>query len=214
MEFKLPPLPYAYDALEPFYDQQTLRLHHTKHHAGYIDKLNEVLKLHPELAEHSVEALISSPFSIPENIREKVLQFGGGHANHSLFWRILSPHKNTAPSQPLEAALEEVFESFADFQKKFSESALSVFGSGWTWLSIAVDGKLEISNLPNQESPLNKGGKPILALDLWEHAYYLKFQNQRANWISAFWNIVDWEEVNKLYALANSGVSVDEIFTT
>lgn len=203
MKFELPPLSYEYDALEPFYDKETLEIHHDKHHASYVDKLNETLADFPELSEQSVEALISNPTAIPEEIRSKVLQFGGGHANHSLFWRTMGMDNTDLPSDKLSVAMEKSFGSVGGFKDKFINYASTLFGSGWTWLSIGKEGRLEMMNLPNQESPLNFGQTPILGLDLWEHAYYLKFQNRRLEWIQSWWNIVNWREVNAIYANSN-----------
>jgi len=212
MSFKLPPLPYAYDALEPFYDKVTVEIHHGKHHATYVKKLNEALADHAELASKSVEELLANPDGIPVEIRNDVLHNGGGHANHSLFWRTLEPSKEDSPSGPLVAAIGTAFGNFTHFKEKFSYLAETLFGSGWTWLSVGADGELMLSNLPNQESPLSKGAKPILALDLWEHAYYLKFQNRRPEWVESWWNIVNWGEVGELYGRARSGADVKEIY--
>ncbi len=212
MSHALHPLPYAYDALEPFYDKATVEIHHGKHHAAYVTKLNEALSNHPKLSVKTVEELISNPDDIPSEVRTDALHNGGGHANHALFWRTLEPGREGNPSGPLVAAIGEMFGTFNTFKEKFTHSASEMFGSGWTWLSLDAGGKLKLSNLPNQESPLNNGGKPLLALDLWEHAYYLKFQNRRPEWIASWWNIVNWDEVSKLYARMISGAGLKEIY--
>ena len=212
MSYKLLPLPYAYDALEPFYDKATMEIHHGKHHAAYVKNLNEALANQAKLTEKSVEELVSDPDGIPLEIRSDVMHNGGGHANHCLFWRTLGPASESSPSGPLVAAIGNAFGTFTGFREKFSASAETLFGSGWIWLSSDDAGELKLSNLPNQDNPLTTGYVPILALDVWEHAYYLKFQNRRAEWIESWWNIVNWDEVSELYRRARSGASLKEIY--
>ena len=202
--FSLPKLPYAYDALEPYIDAQTMEIHYTKHHQAYIDKLNAALEGHTELAQQSVEALLRGIDTVPAAIRQAVINHGGGHANHSLFWTVLGKQAEVQPDGVLSDALKASFGSFADFQQKFTDAAASRFGSGWAWLVVTADKKLAVYNLPNQDSPLMTGDTPILGLDVWEHAYYLKYQNRRPDYIAAFWNIVNWDEVERLYVAAYS----------
>jgi superoxide dismutase, Fe-Mn family len=198
MAFTLPELPYAYDALEPHIDAKTMEIHHTKHHQTYIDKLNAAIA-GTEWENMSVEELVSKLGEVPEDKRGAVRNHGGGHANHSLFWTILGPASTSsaeAPSGELADAINSAFGSFADFQTKFEAAATGQFGSGWAWL-VVNEGKLEIVALPNQDSPLSQGKTPILGLDVWEHAYYLKYQNKRPDYIKAFWQVVNWKEVER-----------------
>jgi Fe-Mn family superoxide dismutase len=200
MPHTLPKLPYAYDALEPHIDARTMEIHHTKHHQAYIDKLNAALEKHPELFDKSVEELVADLDMVPEDIRTAVRNHGGGHLNHSLFWEMLSP-KKTEPTGPLVEAINAAFGSLQDFKVKFSEKATLQFGSGWAWLTF--DGKnLEVSSSPNQDNPVTDGKTPILGLDVWEHAYYLKHQNKRPDYIAAFWEVVNWDEVSRRFAEA------------
>jgi Fe-Mn family superoxide dismutase len=202
--FTLPKLPYAYDALEPFIDAQTMEIHHTKHHQAYIDKLNAALEGKPELQAKSVEQLLGEIDQVPDASRDAVKNHGGGHANHSLFWTVLGKQAAAQPNGALGDAITASFGSFADFQQKFADAAATRFGSGWAWLVVTADKKLAVYNLPNQDSPLMTGDTPILGLDVWEHAYYLKYQNKRPDYIAAFWNIVNWDEVERLYVAAHS----------
>jgi len=202
--FTLPKLPYAYDALEPFIDAQTMEIHHTKHHQAYIDKLNAALEGKPELQAKSVEQLLGEIDQVPDASRDAVKNHGGGHANHSLFWTVLGKQAAAQPDGALGDAITASFGSFADFQQKFADAAATRFGSGWAWLVVTADKKLAVYNLPNQDSPLMTGDTPILGLDVWEHAYYLKYQNKRPDYIAAFWNIVNWDEVERLYVAAHS----------
>lgn len=214
MAFSLPKLPYDYDALEPHIDAHTMEIHHTKHHQTYIDKLNAALAEHPSYANLSVEELITQVGSVPDAIRTAVRNHGGGHANHSLFWTIMSPDGGGKPSGKLAQVLMDTFGSFASFQQQFSEAAANRFGSGWAWLvcvepSRRVDGKeLVIGSTANQDSPLmtettaGLSGTPLLALDVWEHAYYLKYQNRRPDYITAWWNVVNWPEVERRFSEA------------
>ncbi|MGG3735318.1 superoxide dismutase SodA [Heyndrickxia coagulans] len=201
MTYTLPKLPYAYDALEPYIDKETMNIHHTKHHNTYVTNLNKALEGHDDLASKSVEDLISDLNAVPEEIRTAVRNNGGGHANHSLFWTLLSPNGGGEPKGALLDAINSKFGSFEKFKEQFAAAAAGRFGSGWAWL-VVHNGELEIMSTPNQDSPLSEGKKPVLGLDVWEHAYYLKYQNRRPEYISAFWNVVNWDEVEKLYEAA------------
>jgi Fe-Mn family superoxide dismutase len=200
MSHTLPALPYAYTALEPHIDAQTMEIHYTKHHQTYVDKLNAAIEKHPELADKSVEELVADLDMIPEDIRTAVRNHGGGHLNHSLFWTILSPSK-TEPAGALKDALDLAFGTVQDFKVLFSEKSTLLFGSGWVWL-VVDDGKLSIVPTSNQDSPVTDGKTPILGLDVWEHAYYLKHQNRRPEYIAAFWSVVNWDEVARRFAEA------------
>lgn len=195
----LPNLPYDYSALEPNIDEATMRLHHTKHHQTYIDKLNAALEGNTELQALSVEELLKKFDSVPEEIKTAVNNHGGGHANHTLFWTVISPNGGGLPGGELATALVETFGSETKFKEEFTAAATAVFGSGWTWLVVTQDKKLQIVSTPNQDSPLKQGMTPILGLDVWEHAYYLKHQNRRPEYIQAFWNVVNWTEVDSRY---------------
>ena len=195
--YTLPALPYAFDALEPYIDAKTMEIHHDKHHQTYVDKLNTALEKHPELSEKNLEELLSNLESLPEDIRGAVRNHGGGHFNHSFFWPLLKINENGKPSGELASALERDFGSFDSFKENFIQAATNQFGSGWAWLSLTADNKLAIHSTPNQDNPLMQGMKPILGLDVWEHAYYLKYQNKRPDYISAFWNIINWEQAEK-----------------
>lgn len=197
-KFELPELPYAYDALEPTIDKETMNIHHTKHHNTYVTKLNDALEGHANLQNKSLMDLISNLDAVPESTRTAVRNNGGGHANHSLFWKILSPNGGGEPTGELADKINETFGSFEKFKEQFESAATGRFGSGWAWL-VVNNGKLEITSTPNQDSPLMEGKTPILGLDVWEHAYYLKYQNRRPEYVSAFWNIVNWDEVAKNY---------------
>lgn len=197
MAYTLPGLAYSYDALEPHIDAKTMEIHHTKHHQAYITKLNEAVAGTP-LESKSVEDLISDLNTVPEAIRGVVRNHGGGHANHSFFWTIIGPNGGGEPGGKLKEAIEQTFGSVDAFKEKFNAAALARFGSGWAWLSVK-NGKLEISSTANQDSPLMEGDQPLLGLDVWEHAYYLHYQNRRADYISAFWNIINWDQVSSLY---------------
>ncbi|EAC5675758.1 superoxide dismutase [Listeria monocytogenes] len=201
MTYELPELPYTYDALEPNFDKETMEIHYTKHHNTYVTKLNEAVAGHPELASKSAEELVTNLDSVPEDIRGAVRNHGGGHANHTLFWSILSPNGGGAPTGNLKAAIESEFGTFDEFKEKFNAAAAARFGSGWAWL-VVNDGKLEIVSTANQDSPLSDGKTPVLGLDVWEHAYYLKFQNRRPEYIDTFWNVINWDEANKRFDAA------------
>ncbi|MEX0920038.1 MAG: superoxide dismutase [Candidatus Pacearchaeota archaeon] len=201
MTHKLPELGYEYDSLEPFIDARTMEIHHTKHHQSYVDKLNKALEGHKDLQEKSAEELVSDLNSIPEEIRTAVRNHGGGHANHSFFWKTLK--KGTEPQKEILEAINKKFGSFEEFKEKFNEAATTLFGSGWAWLALNPETKeLEILQTKNQDSPLIQGMIPILGLDVWEHAYYLKYQNKRPDYVDAFWNVVDWHAVNENYLRA------------
>lgn len=202
MAFECPPLPYAYDALEPNIDEQTMRIHHDKHHQGYVNKLNAALEGHPDLQDKAVEDLLKDLDSIPEDIRTAVRNNGGGHANHSLFWTIMSPDGGSQPGGALGDAINSAFGSFDEFKDKFSSTATGQFGSGWGWLAIDGSGNLKVLSTPNQDSPYSQGMTPILGVDVWEHAYYLKYQNKRGDYVSTWWNAVKWDEVGKRYDAA------------
>ncbi|GGJ47832.1 superoxide dismutase [Virgibacillus salexigens] len=197
-KFELPELPYAYDALEPTIDKETMNIHHTKHHNTYVTKLNGALEGHADLQNKSLEDLISNLDAVPESSRTAVRNNGGGHANHSLFWKILSPNGGGEPTGELAKKIDTKFGSFDKFKEEFGNAATGRFGSGWAWL-VLNNGDLEIMSTPNQDSPLMEGKTPILGLDVWEHAYYLKYQNKRPDYVSAFWNVVNWDQVAKNY---------------
>ncbi|MBV7507494.1 superoxide dismutase [Bacillus sp. sid0103] len=201
MAFELPQLPYAEDALEPHIDKETMNIHHTRHHNTYVTNLNNALAGNEELLSKSVEEVISNLDAVPEAARTAVRNNGGGHANHSLFWQILSPNGGGAPTGELADAISSKFGSFESFKEEFAKAATTRFGSGWAWLSVS-NGELEVSSTPNQDSPLMEGKTPLLGLDVWEHAYYLKYQNKRPDYISSFWNVVNWDEVSKRFSQA------------
>lgn len=202
MTFELAPLPYSYDALEPYFDKQTMEIHHSKHHKAYTDKLNAALEKLPEIAKKSAEEILSNLNSIPEDIRQTVINNGGGYVNHNFFWQILK--KDTRPKGEVIEAINAKFGSLDEFKKLFTEAATTQFGSGWAWLVIDENGELEILQSKNQDSPISYRKKPLLALDVWEHAYYLKYQNRRPDYIATFWNVVNWEKVNQLFEAAKS----------
>ena len=197
MAYTLPDLPYAYNALEPYIDEETMHYHHDKHHQTYVNNLNGAVEKHPELFNKSAEELITDLAAIPEDIRGAVRNNGGGHANHSLFWQIMGPDGGQL-NGPVQEAVRKTFGSEEDFKKLFAQAAATRFGSGWAWL-VVHNKELEIMSTANQDSPLSEGKTPILALDVWEHAYYLKYKNARVDYISAFWNVVNWDIVNELY---------------
>lgn len=201
MAYELPELPYAYDALAPSIDEETMHLHHDKHHNTYVTNLNKAIEKHPELGEKSIEELVSDLTAVPEEIRTAVRNNGGGHANHSFFWKILSPTGGGEPTGELKEAIESTFGSLDKFKEEFAAAAAGRFGSGWAWL-VVDGGKLAITSTPNQDSPLSEGKTPVLGLDVWEHAYYLNYKNVRADYIKAFWNLVNWEEAAKNYVAA------------
>jgi Fe-Mn family superoxide dismutase len=202
MTFELPELPYAYDALEPHFDAKTMEIHHTKHHQGYVTKLNDALSAHPELQEKSLHELLASIETLPEAIRGAVQNNGGGHFNHSMFWELLSPEKTEASNELLDAINAE-FGSLDELKSQFTQAALTRFGSGWAWLSLNKENKLVIHSTANQDNPVMQGFTPLLGLDVWEHAYYLNFQNRRPDYVEAFWNLVNWTEVSANFANQN-----------
>jgi Fe-Mn family superoxide dismutase len=195
MPFTLPDLPYAFNALEPHIDAKTMEIHHGKHHATYVSKLNAALEKAPSFQGKPIEEILKQLDSIPADIRTAVRNHGGGHHNHSLFWKMLSPKGGGKPSGDLAAAVDKSFGSFDAFKEQFGNAAANLFGSGWAWLCADGAGKLVVTALPNQDSPLSQGLKPLLGLDVWEHAYYLKYQNKRPDYIAAFWNVISWEQV-------------------
>ena len=201
MAFVLPALPYPANALEPHIDGRTMEIHHGKHHQAYINNANAKLEAHPALASKSAEEIIGNLAAVPEDIRTIVRNNAGGHANHSLFWTVLAPHAGGEPTGDLAAAINSTFGTFAAFKEKFNAAATTRFGSGWAWLS-SDKGKLAIESTPNQDSPLMEGRTPLLGLDVWEHAYYLNYQNRRPDYIAAFWNVVNWPEVARRFAEA------------
>ena len=203
MAHELPPLPYDYNALEPHIDEQTMRIHHDKHHAAYVTNLNAALEKHPDLQNKSIEDLLKSINSVPEDIRTAVRNNGGGHYNHSLFWTLLSPNGGGEPAGELAEAIKSTFGSFSEFKTKVSEAGATRFGSGWAWLIVGADKKLAVTSTPNQDNPLmdiaEVKGTPIFGIDVWEHAYYLKYQNRRPEYLKAFWNVVDWNAAGKRF---------------
>ncbi|MBI2941508.1 MAG: superoxide dismutase [Chloroflexi bacterium] len=206
MAFELPPLPYAYNALEPYIDEMTMRLHHDKHHATYVNNLNAALAKHPELQPESLAELLRNINAVPEDIRTAVRNHGGGHANHTLFWEIMKPQGGGEPVGALAEAINRACGSFARLKEDLSQKAIAVFGSGWGWLSVGPGGALRVHSAPNQDSPLMEGWMPILGVDVWEHAYYLKYQNRRADYVAAWWNTLNWENVAQRYERALKGL--------
>lgn len=204
MAHQLPALPYANNALEPHIDETTMMIHHDRHHNTYVTNLNAALESAPELQEKSVEALIADLNNVPEAIRTAVRNNGGGHANHSLFWEIIGPNGSGAPTGALADAINSELGGFDKFKEDFAKAATTRFGSGWAFLALSKEGNLKVYSLPNQDSPIMDGETPLLGLDVWEHAYYLKYQNKRPDYIAAFWNVVNWEEVGKRYAAAKN----------
>jgi Fe-Mn family superoxide dismutase len=199
MAFQLMPLPYEYNALEPFVDELTMHVHHDKHHATYVTNLNAALEKHPELGEKSLEALLSDLNAVPEDIRMAIRNHGGGVWNHNLFWEIMGPKAGGEPVGDLASVIQAEFGSFADFKAAFEKAAMGRFGSGWAWL-VKKGGKLSIISTANQDNPMSEGMFPLLTLDVWEHAYYLKYQNRRAEYVSNWWNVVNWQAVASRYA--------------
>lgn len=202
MAFQLPELPYAKDALEPHIDALTVEIHHDRHHNTYVTNLNAALENAPELQSKSLEDLISNLDSVPESIRTAVRNNGGGHHNHSLFWEVIGPNGGGQPTGAIAEAISNELGGYDKFKEDFTKAATTRFGSGWAWLVVGKDGKLAITSTPNQDSPLSEGLTPVLGLDVWEHAYYLKYQNKRPDYIAAFYNVINWDEVNKRYTAA------------
>ena len=198
MSHQLPALPYDFAALEPHIDAQTMQIHHGKHHAAYVNNLNAALEKHPELQGKSAEALISDLASVPEDIRTAVRNNGGGHVNHTMFWEIMGPGKGGAPTGPVAEAINSTFGGFDSFKDQVNKAGAARFGSGWAWL-VSKDGKLSIESTANQDNPLMEGKYPILGVDVWEHAYYLKYQNRRPDYLAAWWNVINWDAVNQRF---------------
>lgn len=201
MAHELPPLPYDYAGLEPHIDAATMHLHHDKHHQAYVNNLNAAIEKHPELAKHTAEDLLRNLNAVPDDVRGAVRNNGGGHVNHTMFWQIMKPNGGGAPTGKIADQIKKDFGSFEDFKKQFNEAAAKQFGSGWGWL-IFEGGKLKVVTTANQDNPLSQGHFPILGNDVWEHAYYLKYQNKRPDYLAAWWNTVNWDEVNKRFELA------------
>jgi len=202
MAFEVPPLPYDYNALEPYIDTQTMQLHHDKHHAAYVNNLNAALQNAPQLASLAIDDLIRRISDVPESIRTAVRNNGGGHLNHSMFWQIMTPNGGGAPSGELGNAINSTFGSFDQFKAAFNDAGVKRFGSGWAWLILDASGKLQVISTANQDSPLIDGNYPIMGNDVWEHAYYLKYQNRRPDYLNAWWNVVNWNEIEKRYQQA------------
>jgi len=202
MAYELPALPYDYTALEPYIDEETMHLHHDKHHASYVTNLNNALKGHDDLASLSIENLMRRINEVPENIRTAVRNNGGGHINHSMFWEIMGPHAGGSPSGALASAIDQTFGSFDAFKAAVNDAGAKRFGSGWAWLVVGKDGKLQVTSTANQDSPFMDGLYPVLGVDVWEHAYYLKYQNRRPDYLAAWWNVVNWDAVAQRYAAA------------
>jgi len=205
MAHELPPLPYDYNALEPHIDEQTMRIHHDRHHNTYVTSLNAALDKHPELHNKSLEELLRDINSVPEDIRTAVRNHAGGHHNHSLFWEVMGPNAGGAPSGELGEAINKAFGGFDQLKQQLTQAATTRFGSGWGWLTVDSSGNLKIESSPNQDSPLMEGRTPILGVDVWEHAYYLKYQNKRPDYLDAWWNTVNWSAVNENYTRAKAG---------
>ncbi|HXG31767.1 MAG TPA: superoxide dismutase [Bryobacteraceae bacterium] len=203
--FTLPPLPYAFDALEPYIDAQTMQIHHDRHHGAYVNNLNAAVAKHPSLAGKTVEELMRNLQAVPEDVRTAVRNNGGGHINHSLFWELMKKNPGGKPAGELAKAIDRRFGSFASFQDQFTKAALGVFGSGWAWLSLDASKELLIETSPNQDNPWMKGNTPVLGIDVWEHAYYLKYQNRRADYVAAWWNVVNWDFVSERYRKLTAG---------
>lgn len=199
---QLPPLPYAYDALEPHIDKETMGFHHDKHHAGYVKKLNTALDKYPELKDKSIEDLLRDLKTVPSDIRKSVQNNGGGHVNHSMFWRIMKPNGGGEPTGAIASAIEKEFGTFTNFQEEFNKAGGSRFGSGWVWLVLADNKTLEVMTTVNQDSPFSEGKYPIMGNDVWEHAYYLKYKNRRAEYLKSWWNVLNWDEINQRFAKA------------
>jgi superoxide dismutase, Fe-Mn family len=200
---KLPPLPYAYNALEPYIDAATMKFHHDKHHQAYVNNLNAALDKHPELKNKTVEQLLADINNVPEDIRTTFRNNGGGHVNHSMFWEIMKPKGGGEPTGAIATAIKKDFGSLAELKKQFNDAGTKRFGSGWAWLVRTSNGKLEVMSTANQDSPLMEGKFPIMGNDVWEHAYYLKYQNRRADYLDAWWSVLNWDEINKRFAIAS-----------
>ncbi|PPS45421.1 superoxide dismutase [Chroococcidiopsis sp. TS-821] len=202
MAFELSPLPYNYDALEPYIDTQTMQLHHDMHHQTYVNNLNAAIEKHAELQSKSLEDLIRELDSIPDDVRTAVRNNGGGHINHTMFWEIMGPNAGGEPTGAVGEAIRDTFGDFETFKQRFNDAGTKQFGSGWVWLVRSPDGKLEVISTPNQDSPITQGYFPIMGNDVWEHAYYLKYQNRRAEYLKQWWNVVNWDEINKRFEMS------------
>lgn len=211
MTFKLPDLPYAKSALEPTIDTRTMGIHHDKHHAGYVNNLNAALEGYDDLQKLSLVDLLTGLDSVPEAIRTAVRNNGGGHFNHSMFWQLMSPKGGGAPKGSLAKAIDAEFGSFDEFKQQFGKAAATRFGSGWAWLNVDSDSKLVITSTPNQDNPVMAGNIPLLGIDVWEHAYYLNYQNRRPDYITAWWDVVNWDYVAATYKMVQLGDSLDQI---
>jgi len=205
MAFEVPPLPYDYNALEPYIDTQTMQLHHDKHHAAYVNNLNAALQNQAQLASWTVEDLVRRINEVPESIRTAVRNNAGGHINHTMFWQIMGPNAGGAPTGELAAAIQQTFGSFDQFKSAFNDAGVKRFGSGWAWLVLDRSGKLQVISTANQDSPLMDGMFPVMGNDVWEHAYYLKYQNRRPDYLAAWWNVVNWDEIARRYQQGRSG---------
>jgi len=205
MAYELPSLPYDYSALEPYIDTQTMQLHHDKHHAAYVTNVNAALQNNSEFASLPIDELMRRLNDVPENIRTAVRNNGGGHANHSMFWKIMTPNGGGEPTGELSSAIQQAFGSFDAFKTAFNDAGVKRFGSGWTWLVLDRNGKLQVMSTANQDSPLTEGLYPVMGNDVWEHAYYLKYQNRRPEYLNAWWNVVNWTEIARRYAEGRSG---------
>ena len=204
MAFELSPLPYNYDALDPYIDAQTMQVHHDLHHQAYVNNLNAALEKYPELQSKSPEELIKDLSNLPQDITGAVRNNGGGHVNHTMFWQIMAPNAGGEPTGAIAQAISENFGDFESFKQKFNDAGTKQFGSGWVWLVRTTDGKIEITSSPNQDNPMSSGNFPIMGNDVWEHAYYLKYQNRRAEYLKQWWNVVNWDEVNNRLAMASN----------
>lgn len=204
MAFELSPLPYNYDALDPYIDAQTMQVHHDLHHQAYVNNLNAALEKYPELQSKSPEELIKDLSNLPQDITGAVRNNGGGHVNHTMFWQIMAPNAGGEPTGAIAQAISENFGDFESFKQKFNDAGTKQFGSGWVWLVRTTDGKIEITSSPNQDNPMSSGNFPIMGNDVWEHAYYLKYQNRRAEYLKQWWNVVNWDEVNNRLAIASN----------
>jgi superoxide dismutase, Fe-Mn family len=205
MAFELPPLPYDYSALEPYIDTQTMQIHHDKHHQAYVTNVNNALQGHDQLASMSVDEMLRNIHQVPESIRTAVRNNAGGHSNHSMFWNIMKPNGGGEPTGDLASAIQQAFGSFDAFKTAFNDAGVKRFGSGWAWLVLDASGKLQVISTANQDSPLMDGLYPVMGNDVWEHAYYLKYQNRRPEYLNAWWNVVNWDEVARRYGQARSG---------
>ncbi|MES1021963.1 superoxide dismutase [Gloeocapsa sp. BRSZ] len=202
MAFELSALPYNYDALEPYIDAQTMQLHHDMHHQAYVNNLNAAVEKHAQLQSKSLEDLVRELNSIPDDVRTAVRNNGGGHVNHTMFWEIMGPNSGGEPTGAVGEAIQDTFGDFETFKQRFNDAGTKQFGSGWVWLVRSPDGKLEVMSTPNQDSPITQGYFPIMGNDVWEHAYYLKYQNRRAEYLKQWWNVVNWDEINKRFEMS------------